>query len=83
MDYSSISFDLKDEKFTDRKSDSLRYIPVCKVWGPDSMDLLSGDRQAVRSRIQAMLADFTDLPCLSCRGPGQGVACGLHDFPAN
>jgi hypothetical protein len=40
VDYSQISFDLREEKFTDRKGDNRRYIPVCKIWGPDGMTLI-------------------------------------------
>ena len=39
VDYSSISFDLEDGNFTDRKSDNRRYVPVCKMWGPDALML--------------------------------------------
>jgi hypothetical protein len=37
VDYGQISFDLKEEKFTDRKGDERRYVPVWKIWSPDSM----------------------------------------------
>jgi hypothetical protein len=39
VDYSRIAFDLKDHKFTDRKSDNKRYVAVCDLWGPDALKL--------------------------------------------
>ena len=60
MDYSNISFDLEDENFTDRKSDSLRYIPVCKIWGPDSM-MLSQDIEKQHVPALSDVGNFADL----------------------
>ena len=39
VDYSKIAFDMKEEKFTDRKADNARYVAVYDMWGPDSMAL--------------------------------------------
>lgn len=38
-DYSRITFDLRDRRFTDRKADNTRYVAVCDMWGPGSMKL--------------------------------------------
>jgi len=40
VDYGRISFDLKDEKFTDRRSDGKRYVAVSEIWGPGNMMLV-------------------------------------------